>query len=600
MKFLRKENIMCFRTKVSLLMLALFVGAGVFSMSVAPIEAVTDKYSQDSTATEAVKKSVAPVKAANFLKYIEQLKKQIAALQAKLKSAQGQQQDGEWCHTFRRDLKYGNAGAEVIALQTALKKQGFTGVSRDKIGRFGVYTASAVVGFQEKYSKIVLKPLGLKHGTGFVGKLTRTKLNFFYGCGIAPVPPVPPVQCTPGEEKKYTCPDGEKVDWCTCGEDSKWVCRISPQNQCKTQQEKLITVISPNGNEKWQAGRTYKIRWKLTKSGIWIQSPETNDAGDTSDTENSPGIAMLDKVDIYLADDSLADGSACTENGACCYTCTNWTLIASDIFAYQGIYRWTIDDDQAIGDKYKIFIRTKGSDCFSGCVSDYSNDYFSIVKKVESACTDSDGGIEKYVKGTTCRNLYLLKDSEDNSSPTATSSFKKFCRTDRCVYSPNALEETAPAGNIDTSSRNYVKEYYCRNNKIFSKIMRCENGCENGACIKEIEELTCAAKCEAKGYDSGICRTWAISPSVEWGCKDKEISIGYTSDCYIPKNDSGVPLLGIGKTCCCKKEAQEEPICEDKCGDGICQATVCLGTGCPCAETPESCPGDCEDSQDTI
>ena len=34
-------------------------------------------------------------------------------------------------------------------------------------------------------------------------------------------------------------------------------------------------------------------------------------------------------------------------------------------------------------------------------------------------------------------------------------------------------------------------------------------------------------------------------------------------------------------------------ICEDKCGDGICQVIVCLGTGCPCAETPETCPEDC-------
>lgn len=34
-------------------------------------------------------------------------------------------------------------------------------------------------------------------------------------------------------------------------------------------------------------------------------------------------------------------------------------------------------------------------------------------------------------------------------------------------------------------------------------------------------------------------------------------------------------------------------ICENKCGDGICQEIVCLGTGCPCAETFDSCPEDC-------
>ncbi|MFZ5424366.1 MAG: hypothetical protein ACOZAO_01045 [Patescibacteria group bacterium] len=34
-------------------------------------------------------------------------------------------------------------------------------------------------------------------------------------------------------------------------------------------------------------------------------------------------------------------------------------------------------------------------------------------------------------------------------------------------------------------------------------------------------------------------------------------------------------------------------ICENLCGDNTCQEIVCLGTGCPCAETVESCPADC-------
>ncbi len=38
---------------------------------------------------------------------------------------------------------------------------------------------------------------------------------------------------------------------------------------------------------------------------------------------------------------------------------------------------------------------------------------------------------------------------------------------------------------------------------------------------------------------------------------------------------------------------EEEPICVDMCGDGICQEIVCMAVGCPCAETPENCPQDC-------
>ena len=35
------------------------------------------------------------------------------------------------------------------------------------------------------------------------------------------------------------------------------------------------------------------------------------------------------------------------------------------------------------------------------------------------------------------------------------------------------------------------------------------------------------------------------------------------------------------------------PICVDMCGDGVCQEMVCMAEGCPCAETPETCPQDC-------
>lgn len=39
-------------------------------------------------------------------------------------------------------------------------------------------------------------------------------------------------------------------------------------------------------------------------------------------------------------------------------------------------------------------------------------------------------------------------------------------------------------------------------------------------------------------------------------------------------------------------ESSEKP-CKDLCGDGICQEIVCMAVGCPCAETRESCGGDC-------
>lgn len=43
----------------------------------------------------------------------------------------------------------------------------------------------------------------------------------------------------------------------------------------------------------------------------------------------------------------------------------------------------------------------------------------------------------------------------------------------------------------------------------------------------------------------------------------------------------------------CKKG---DNICKNLCGDGICQEIVCMGQGCPCAETPANCAKDCSQS----
>jgi hypothetical protein len=34
-------------------------------------------------------------------------------------------------------------------------------------------------------------------------------------------------------------------------------------------------------------------------------------------------------------------------------------------------------------------------------------------------------------------------------------------------------------------------------------------------------------------------------------------------------------------------------LCVDQCGNGSCQEMVCMAEGCPCAESPASCPQDC-------
>jgi hypothetical protein len=52
-------------------------------------------------------------------------------------------------------------------------------------------------------------------------------------------------------------------------------------------------------------------------------------------------------------------------------------------------------------------------------------------------------------------------------------------------------------------------------------------------------------------------------------------------------------------TCTCTEEGVActelacGALCVDECGDGVCDEVACLGGGCPCPETIESCPQDC-------
>jgi len=122
---------------------------------------------------------------------VAELQAKINALMAQVKQLQAQlaQQQGtvqRWCYDFNRNLKIRDSGKAVISLHQALEKEGFGPFERgdNVFNIFTEETASAVTGFQEKYRNEILTPLGIKHGTGFVGKATRAKLNSLYGCGV--------------------------------------------------------------------------------------------------------------------------------------------------------------------------------------------------------------------------------------------------------------------------------------------------------------------------------------------------------------------------------------------------------------------------------
>jgi len=214
---------------------------------------------------------------------ISELQAQIAQLQKQL-TAQEEAQTA-WCHDFDADLKRGMSGIEIGALQKALEKQGFYKKGNNPASfEEGLFTA--VTDFQEKYEDEILKIYDLKLGTGYVGVYTRAKLNKLYGCSSGAA-------------------------------------------------TSSITVLSPNGGEKLEAGKTYDIKWNVS--------------------------GTVDKVIIYLYDFTGTVGTG---------------ILAYDVVSPDGRYSWTIPSDIGSGSKLAIAVRDSISQLQ---VYDMSDDYFSIT-----------------------------------------------------------------------------------------------------------------------------------------------------------------------------------------------------------------------------
>ena len=106
---------------------------------------------------------------------VAELQKEVVRLQTLLLAAR----EERTCSEFIQDLFVGTGSAnDVTCLQQALKNEGPEVYPEGLVtGNFLALTEQAVIRFQEKYADEVLAPIGLTRGTGYVGRLTRDKLN---------------------------------------------------------------------------------------------------------------------------------------------------------------------------------------------------------------------------------------------------------------------------------------------------------------------------------------------------------------------------------------------------------------------------------------
>ncbi len=112
--------------------------------------------------------------------FIQELQAQITLLQKQIQEIKNKisliLSNKIECGNFIENLYYGKSNQQVSCLQKLLIAEE---VYPEGLitGYFGFLTRKAVISFQEKYMNEILLPLNLSKGTGYVGRLTRDKLN---------------------------------------------------------------------------------------------------------------------------------------------------------------------------------------------------------------------------------------------------------------------------------------------------------------------------------------------------------------------------------------------------------------------------------------
>lgn len=358
---------------------------------------------------------------------IAQLYQQIAQIQTQIQSQT--QIPTTWCYSFNTNIKYGSRGADITALHNALQDQGFyIAPSELENQYFGDYTTIALNSFQEKYASEVLRPLGLTHGTSFVGTQTRKKLNQLYRCSSG-TPQTTTPTCTPLWQCSNwsACVNNNQTKVCTdtnsCGTttgkptttrdcnllcsadvkqcpDGSYVARIAPNCDfapCPT------TTCIPNWLcSSWTTctnGQQTKRCYDMNYCGIITNKPATIQSCSSSNTSNNSRSSNT----------SNNSNTSCIPN----WQCTDWSACISTSASR------TCTDSNNCGTTTNKPVTTMVCDSYRSCIPNWQcGDWGNCINNIQiRTCPDLNncpidvnrpGPVEsQYCPNNACQKLSL-------------------------------------------------------------------------------------------------------------------------------------------------------------------------------------------------
>jgi hypothetical protein len=316
---------------------------------------------------------------------IARLRAQIATLTAQLNQALAQQREG-FCYRFDRNFSGDDiSNPDWTKMGQVLRIEG----------------VSSVKELQEKYSEDVLRPSGLRLGTGYVGPSTRVFLNRLYKCNNqAPVISgiSGPTSLKVGEmgtwTVKATDPLKGILNYQVTWGDEKYAMGLIPAEPSTDAAPQVstfthayaspgtysinVTVIA-SGSRNAQASITVKVS-NSVQSPISVISPNGGETWTTYDKRdikwNWPNAKRTDKVDIYL--DFMGSCGSDTAAGLCAQAYFSPYVLDRNISA-RATYNWIVATDinnkKISAGRYRVRICEAGSQ--TNC--DSSDNYFTIV-----------------------------------------------------------------------------------------------------------------------------------------------------------------------------------------------------------------------------